>query len=397
MTVPLDLGPAALAAAGLRAPEYGGDCLDAVLPAALGALGVALGATGSPDTEEARLRLGVPRTDRLCVVLVDGLGHGLLTERAGHAPFLRGRLPDARVLTVGFPSTTAASLGLFGTGRPPGRTGLAGYTVRNPATGGLANLVSWQGLDPAPAWQREPSLLHLAADAGVAVTSVGPARFAGSGLTVAALGGGAYVPAESLDDRVEAALAALRRPGLVYLYWGDVDKIGHHAGWRSPEWGDALSEVDRGLSMLARRLPAGAGLLVTADHGQVDVDPEAIVDVARVPALADGVELVAGEPRAVHVHLVDPGPAAVAAAAERWRSELGDSALVATRDQAVAAGWFGDVADHVRPVVGDLVVAALGLGGVGDSRTQTPASLALRGMHGSLTPGEMLVPLLVVS
>lgn len=397
MTVPVGPGPAALAAAGLRAPEYGGDCLDGVLPAALGALGVPLEPADGRDTEEARRRLGVPRTDRVCVVLVDGLGHGLLAERAGHAPFLRGRLPDARVLTVGFPSTTAASLGLFGTGRPPGRTGLAGYTVRNPATGGLANLVSWQGLDKAPAWQREPSLLRAAADAAVPVTSVGPARFAGSGLTVAALGGGTYVPAESLDDRVDAALSALRRPGLVYLYWGDVDKVGHHAGWRSPEWGDALSEIDRGLATLARRLPTGAALLITADHGQVDVDPAGIVDVAQSPVLAAGVELVAGEPRAAHVHLTDPAPEAAAAAAARWRGELGERALVATRDEAVAAGWFGDVAEHVRPILGDLVVAALGLGGIGDSRTQTPVSLALRGMHGSLTPGEMLVPLVVVA
>ena len=397
MTVPDGFAPASLAAAGLRAPDYGGDCLDGVLPAALGALGVSFAPDDGRAAEQARRHFGVPRADRVCVVLVDGLGHALLTERAGHAPFLRGRLTDARVLTVGFPSTTAASIGLFGTGRSSGRTGLAGYTVRNPATGGLANLVSWDGLDRAPAWQREPSLFAVASSAGVPVTSVGPARFAGSGLTVAALAGGAYVPAESLDERVEAALAALRRPGLVYLYWGDVDKVGHHAGWRSPEWGDALSEVDRGLATLARRLPAGAALLVTADHGQVDVDPGALVDVAHRPALAAGVELVAGEPRAAHVYLHDRSPDAVRTAAARWREELGGQALVATRAEAVAAGWFGDVAPHVDPILGDLVVAALGTGGVGDSRTQTAASLRLRGMHGSLTPGEMLVPLVVVA
>lgn len=389
------LAPAALVAAGLRTPDYGGACLDGVLPAALGALGVE--PTGGPDLEAARRRFDVPRAERVCVVLVDGLGHELLSERAGHAPFLRGRLPDTRVLTVGFPSTTAASIGLFGTGRPSGCTGLAGYTVRNPETGRLANLVSWDGVGRSPGWQRERSLFRLAAQAGLSVTSVGPARFAGSGLTVAALGPSEYVPAESLDDRVSAAVTALRRPGLVYLYWGDVDKVGHHCGWRSPEWGDALSELDRGLAALARRLPADAVMLVTADHGQVDVDLDQIVDVAQVPALAAGVELVAGEPRAAHVHLNDPGPEAVAAAVARWRGELGERALVATRDEAVAAGWFGEVADHVRPIIGDLVVAALGTGGVGDSRTQTAASLRLAGMHGSLTTGEMLVPLVVVA
>lgn len=395
-----DFAPAALVAAGLRAPDYGGACLDGVLPAALGALGIGPGADDGVevvDTEAARSRFGVPRTDRVCVVLVDGLGHELLSERAGHAPFLRGRLPDALVLTVGFPSTTAASIGLFGTGRASGRTGLAGYTVRNPETGRLANLVSWDGVGAAPSWQRERSLFALAERAGVSVTSVGPARFAGSGLTVAALGPSTYVPAESLDDRVAAAATALRRPGLVYLYWGDVDKVGHHSGWRSPAWGDALSELDRGLAALARRLPPGAVMLVTADHGQVDVDLDRIVDVAQVPVLATGVELVAGEPRAAHVHLSDPSPEGVATAADRWRTELGGQALVATRDEAVAAGWFGEVADHVRPIIGDLVVAALGTGGIGDSRTQTAASLRLAGMHGSLTSGEMLVPLVVVA
>jgi len=51
----------------------------------------------------------------------------------------------------------------------------------------------------------------------------------------------------------------------------------------------------------------------------------------------------------------------------------------------------------VLAMIGDLVVAATGCNGVVDSRTQTPHSLLLRGMHGSLTPGEMLVPLFVVA
>src|SRR5690606_5060867 len=116
--------------------------------------------------------------------------------------------------------------------------------------------------------------------------------------------------------------------------------------------------------------------------------------VAETPALAGDVELIAGEPRATHVHV---RPGAAAAAADRWRTTLGDRALVVGRDEAIAAGWFGPVADHVVPMIGDLVVAARGRAGVVDSRTQTPHSLRLRGMHGSLTPGEMLVPLLVIA
>jgi len=379
----------AVRAAGFCPPDHDGLSLGSVLPAVAAALGVDL-----DGGAVARERLRIPTAQRVCVVLVDGLGHRMLAERAGHAPFLRRLLADGLELTVGYPSTTAASMGLFGTGRAAGRTGLAGYTVRNPTSGELANLVSWTGVEPAGQWQREPALLErIAAD--VPVASVGPARFAGSGLTVSALHGGQYVPAETLAERVDATVRRLAAPGLVYLYWGDVDKVGHQRGWRSAEWGDALGELDSELGRLARSVPAGTVLVITADHGMVDVDRDLLVDVAATPALAADVELVAGEPRASHVHVV-PG-ADVAAVAARWRATLGAAAVVATRDEAVDAGWFGPVVEEVRPVIGDLVVAATGRAGVVDSRTQTPHSLELIGMHGSLTPGEMLVPLLVVA
>jgi hypothetical protein len=318
----------------------------------------------------------------------------MLTERAGHAPFLRGLQASTRVLTVGYPSTTAVSMGVFGAGAGAGRTGLAGYTVRNPSTGRLANLVSWEGAGSPEDWQQVPTVMEQVAATGLPVTSVGPATFAGSGLTRAALRGGGYVAAESLADRVDAALFELSAPGLVYLYWGDVDKTGHQFGWRSREWSDALAATDRELRRLARSLPRDTVLLVTADHGMVDVDRRQLVDVARTPALSRDVVLVAGEPRASHVH-VTPGTAE--RVVERWRETLGEAAVVALREDAVAAGWFGPVEDRLLPVIGDLVVAATGRAGVVDSRTQTPHSLELRGMHGSFTPGEMLVPLVVVS
>lgn len=380
--------------ADLVRPAYGGLCLDAVLPAVAGVVGSSLDPGRAEQAAAARALLDLPAADRVCVVLVDGLGQQLLSERRGHAAFLRGHLGAARTLTVGYPSTTAASMGLFGTGCGAGRTGLAGYTVRNPATGGLANLVSWDGAEDPLSWQREPTWFSLMADGGTTVTSVGPVGFASSGLTLAALRGARYVGADSLAERVDVTVRELARPGVVYLYWGEVDKAGHKEGWQSVGWGDALSEVDRELARLARRLPPGTLLIVTADHGMVDVDAERLVDVALTPALNEGVALVAGEPRASHVHLdPDADPAAVG---DRWREVLDADAWVLDRDEAVAEGWFGPVAPAVLPMIGDLVVAARGTSGVVDSRTQTPHSLLLRGMHGSLTAGEMYVPLVVV-
>lgn len=378
---------------GLLAPDQGTGSLAAVLPAALDALGVPVTTATGIEGGAARIALDLPRADRVCVVLVDGLGHLNLAERAGHAPFLRSLLPDVRPLTSTFPSTTAAAIGAFGTGTAPGRTGMLGYTQRNPVTGGLANMVSWEGAPAPHELQRETPLLAVAAEAGVAVTSTGPARFAGSGMTVAALRGGTYAAADPLERRVDAARLALSRPGLVYLYWGEVDKAGHHHGSGSWQWGDELEHLDRELSRLARSLPAGTLLLVTADHGMIDVDPGLRRDVATEPVLDEGVTLVGGEPRAVHVYTQ---PGAAGAVAARWRDVLGDDALVLEREEVLARGLLGPhVRDDAVQAAGDVVVAMRGRATVVDSRTQTAASLALVGVHGSLTEREMRVPLLV--
>ncbi|WP_129338586.1 alkaline phosphatase family protein [Cellulomonas endophytica] len=369
--------------------------LGRVLPA----LADALGAPVHPDGGAARAVLGLPTAERVCVVLVDGLGHLNLAERSGHAPFLRSLLAGSEPLVSTVPSTTATAMGTFGTGEGPGRTAMLGYTVRDPGTGRLGNLVSWTDLPGPHAWQTVPGVLAGLAAAGVTTTSVGPARFAGSGLTEAALRGAEFVAAEGLDARVDAVARVLRRPGLAYLYWGEVDKAGHHHGWGSAAWGAALEEVDAGLRALVRRLPAGTLVVVTADHGMVDVDRALRWDAAADPRLAEGVELVAGEPRFLHLHTTPaaPGrPDVAGAVAARWRDVLGEHAVVAERDAAVEAGWFGPVDAAVRPVVGDVVVAMAGRATVVDPATQSEASLELVGVHGSRTPAEMLVPLLVV-
>ncbi len=381
----------------LRLPDYGDRSLRAVLPAALDAVGAATTSAGRSSAEDRRA-LGLPQAPKVCVVLVDGLGAHMLAERGGHAPFLRSHLADALTLTSGYPSTTAASLTMFGTGCFPGQTGMLGYTVRNDADGSLLNLISWEDATISPReWQPQPTLVEqLGTDSwGRRVASVGPARFVGSGLTEAALRGPRFVAADSLADRVDVTQGLLRSPDtdLVYLYWGDVDKMGHQHGWGSWQWGEAVELVDQQVARLARLLPTGTLLLVTADHGMVDLAGDSRIDVATTPALARDVVLVAGEPRAVHVHTA---PGTAPHVAERWRDVLGDTAWVLLRDEAEALELFGPLSDRHRTTVGDVVVATRGRRAVVDSRTQTPSSIGLVGVHGSLTPGELEIPLLRV-
>ena len=327
--------------------------------------------------------------DQLLLILVDGLGYELIQEYAGHTPTLRRMRDDIRSIHTVVPSTTAAAITAFGTGERPGTTNMVGFSVAY--GGGVMNLLAMEG-GPAPTeWQPVPTYFERLAAAGVASAVISPARFAGSGLTGAALRGARHVPAETLDDRVSAALRELRAgTPVVYLYWSEIDHAGHGSGVGSDSWIRALEEFDAGLARLLRSLPVGVRTVMTADHGMINVDASQIVDVASTPALRDGVRVVAGETRAVHVH-TDEGRADEVEM--RWRDVLGESAWIISREEISALIGEGDGAS----IIGDFLVLARGRCGVVDSRTQSASAIAMPGVHGSLTSTEMRIPVVVWS
>ena len=326
---------------------------------------------------------------QLLLILVDGLGYELIEEYVGHTPTLRRVRGDVRSIHTVVPSTTAAAITAFGTGERPGATNMVGFSVAY--GGGVINLLAMEG-GPAPTeWQPVPTYFERLAAADVASVVVSPARFAGSGLTGAALLGARHVPAETLDERVSAALHELRAgTPVVYLYWSEIDHAGHGSGVGSDSWIANLEEFDAGLARLLRSLPAGVRTVMTADHGMINVDASQIVDVASTPALREGVRIVAGETRAVHVH-ADAGRADEVEA--RWRDVLGESAWIVSGEAISALIGAGDGA----AVIGDFLVLVRGRGGVVDSRTQSASAIAMPGVHGSLTSTEMRIPVVVLS
>ncbi|MFC2556701.1 MAG: alkaline phosphatase family protein [Pauljensenia sp.] len=357
-----------------------------VIPASLCAIDPSL-----PGADQRAARnLGIePGASQLLLILVDGLGYELLLDHMGHTPVLRRVREDIRSIHTVVPSTTAAAITAFGTGERPGATNMVGFSVAYGS--GVMNLLAMQG-GPAPAtWQPKPTFFERLAERQVDSAVISPARFAGSGLTGAALRGARHVAAESLSERVNAALAQLRAgTPLVYLYWSEIDHAGHCAGVGSEEWIAQLEEFDSGLSSLLRRLPARVRTVVTADHGMINVESTSLIDVAHTPILRDGVRIVAGETRAVHVHAEEGQGARVE---ERWRETLGERAWILSGPDVSALIGAGDGAN----VIGDLLVLARGRGGVVDSRTQSASAIAMPGIHGSLTSAEMRIPVVVLS
>ncbi|MEP9365411.1 nucleotide pyrophosphatase/phosphodiesterase family protein [Nocardioides sp. CN2-186] len=365
-------------------PAYGDRSLGDVVPA----VGVALGLR----IDDAPTGLVLPEALAYVVLLVDGLGATLLERYAHMAPFLSTLLEEQAPATAGVPSTTATSLTSFGTGLTPGAHGLVGFTSRVPGTDRLLNALLWdKDVDPME-WQPHDTAFSRLRSLGASVTVVNKREFRGSGLTVAAHRGAEYVGADRVGERLAAAVAASsERTSLTYLYDGDLDWTGHRYGIASTQWLQQLSMVDAEAEQLRESLPGSVRMLVVADHGMVDSAPESRVDVDDRTELRDGVALLGGEARFRHLYCQR---GAVDDVVATWSSVLGDRADVLTRETAIGRGWFGAVSSGVLPRLGDVIVACHGDTAI-LSTNDFPYEATLVGLHGSLTPEEMLIPMVV--
>ena len=71
----------------------------------------------------------------------------------------------------------------------------------------------------------------------------------------------------------------------MYFYVNELDKAGHRHGCQSPQWEHQLEELDATVQRLNAALPAGTTILLTADHGMLDVPESQRIDYSADPAL----------------------------------------------------------------------------------------------------------------
>lgn len=399
--------------------------------------------TNAQATQAAK-RLGLDQLGDaqapIVMVLVDGLGWQMLRERAGHTPNLRRLLADSDYLHTCAPSTTAAALTTLATGVYPGAHAMVGYAVRDPllrghlgaghvpGPGDVFDLITFKNSShDSLTWQSVPTLIERAnakANAGcgpqLGAVSIGRSKFAGSGLSLAAWRGFKHIGVDALDQRPYQAYRAIKEGAkLVYLYVGELDHAGHNHGWHSDKWLEALEALDAMVGQLFRRLPAGTRIVLTADHGMVDTDRHHRIDLAKEKELAKDVVAVAGESRFLQLYVPDDvastpavsGPARGAAGprgaggvvenngrkelaqrvAKRWAEFLGDRAIWVGTDPSPL---MGPLSPGARAAVGDVLVALNDNWTVVDSRVQSFHATQLIGVHGSLTPVELEVPLI---
>ena len=324
---------------------------------------------------------------QVVLLVVDGLGWEQLQERTAIAPTLAA-MSGGPITTVA-PSTTGTALTSITTGLTPGEHGIVGY--RMDVGGEVLNVLRWstghgdsrRQIEPAKMQAFEPFM-------GQRVAVVSKAELEQSAFSEAHLRGcepAGWRAASSLPVVVGNLLR--RGDRFVYAYYDGIDKIAHERGFGA--FYDAeLRAVDQMVADLQAALPPGAALLITADHGQVDVGERLVTPHADVLRLC---RHQSGEGRFRWLH-ARPGaqPELLAAATQHH----GAQAWVHSRADLIEAGWFGPtVSPPIAARYGDVALVAHAPISFDDPADSGPYPLVCR--HGSLTSAEMLVPLLAAA
>jgi hypothetical protein len=367
-------------------PDYQGACIANVVPALLRR-------SDHTSTDPDWLPTAARNANQIVLLVVDGLGWEQLRDRSTLAPTLSAAAGIDRAITSVAPTTTACALTSITTGRRPCDHGLLGYRLA--IDDDILNVLRWtlgggQGRDArrtVPARQFQPCSSFSGASRTVPVVTKD--EFGGTGFTAAHLGNSPLRGYKVLSS-LPVEVGRLLREGepFVYAYYDGIDKVAHGSGLG--ELYDAeLRTVDRLVGDLVTELPPGAVLVVTADHGQIDVGLQ--VELLGRDVMAS-VRFLSGEGRFRWLHARD---GAAADLLEATADRYGDTTWVMGRDQVIDDGLFGGpLRDDLIRRLGDVAliphssIAFVDPADTGENR--------LHSRHGSLTRDEMLVPLVAL-
>jgi hypothetical protein len=234
---------------------------------------------------------------------------------------------------------------------------------------------------------------------GVESYCLSPQYIADSAFNLAHLGAATGIGYSTLQDLSAKTLDIVRKPGrrYLYLYWPELDTIGHRAGIWSGEAERHLQELDQAFHALCENLRGSDTLLIVcADHGQVDSSPGQTLILNDYPLLSQSLILpLCGEPRSAYCYLRSGAEAcfddALAQLPDGLCSNYASSRLI-------EENWFGlgQPHRHLQDRIGDRVILMHKQAIIRDWLIQEKPHQMI-GVHGGLSSAELWVPLIMAS
>lgn len=333
--------------------------------------------------------MGLRKVESACVVMVDGLGVENIAFAAGHMKFLGKQSLNA--IRCAFPSTTASSLVSFATGDRPGVHNFVGYQVQK--NGEPLNLLTGLTANAAKALQHRVTVSEKAKASGLECYFIGPPEYENSGFTNATMREATYVAEKEISQRVSRAVALLmtQKRCLIYLYIPELDQTAHRYGSRSMQWLQRAEDVDSELSRLVDQTPKRAGILVTADHGIVDVPTTNHIYLDDLDFDWTVVQSFGGDPRSRYLYLTEPS--LTSSVRQTLTDKLGVDVHVCELQDLVDSGWLANPSAEARSLLPQLFLIAKTSVAIYHRSFSKPQSMKMIGQHGSISDAETRVPL----
>jgi predicted AlkP superfamily pyrophosphatase or phosphodiesterase len=362
-----------------------------------------------PDVPEAFVNSTGKK--HLVLLIADGMGLLNIKENMGKLPFL-AQLNAGGSLAAGtsvFPSTTAASVTSLFTASDPCSHGLLEWYLYLDEAEMVIETLPFVAHDPAEAarfrsldldirllFEGTPYMEKLAAQR-VACTAVMPLSITGSAFSSAVLPPARIIGYETLDDVLPMLSDGGEGRRLTVVYYPGVDTEGHVHGPSSDSYVNEMKRVDSFLRAFGESRTGETSLILTADHGQTEIDPDAVLYLDELDWFDDMLAADRsgraippyGSPRDVIIRCRNPGRMK-----GRLDAELRDIAAVAESHRLAAEGYFGrgGRAKSLSSRIGDLWLLP-NPGAAVWYRHFDGERVTLRGMHGGLTAREMLIPI----
>lgn len=340
----------------------------------------------------------------IVLLVIDGLGADTLA-RLGQGGFLH-RHQIANLTSV-FPSTTASAATCLLNGQAPQQHGLTGWHMHFREIGcilAVLPLVARHGgpslrqcgMDPTPLLTPRSLFSRIRRQGHV----LSPSHIVNSDFNLAFTSGAqriGYQGADACFAAIPKILAQSAGQNYLHAYYPTLDSLAHQFGIASPEVAACFAKLDAAFGELLSQLAGSdTAVLVSADHGFIDIPAHRRLDLADFPELAETLVLpLCGERRAAWCY-VHP---------ERtWQFEkcvaeqLADMAWLYRSDELISRNWFGRGPAHPRLAqrIGDYALIMKDDWTLADALPGEKVHTMI-GVHGGVSPAEMAVPLVFAS
>ena len=348
-----------------------------------------ISALASVQNQSNPLGLGAKRS--VCVLLIDGLGYRNLANAGGHASFLNST--DIEKISCYFPATTSTSLTGLATGKTPVETRFVGYQVFDSSIEAPRNLLSgWVDYQAGRSYQSEKTISEIALEQGTEFHVVSLPAYQETGLTAATMHRANFHGEVDLAKRFAVAAELLQQdsPKVVFLYVPELDQLAHQWGCESNKWLRGIEEVDSLVRKLVSTLPRQTGLLVTSDHGVLDV-PENCHIYLDETFPNEVFTFVGGDTRGLFLYLANKEE--IQSVKNILEASYEEDCWVLTPGDLVASGYWNELS-NVQDVLPELILLARKKVALYHRGFAKKKSLLMVGHHGSITNEELTVPLL---